>query len=275
MFQVSARRAEEAFIVRITILASGSSGNATLISTSKGHVLFDAGLSRRELCARLDGAGVALSAIDAVVVSHEHSDHIQGLLSLLRYRESKCERPLPVFLNERTRAAIDWKTATPAIEIVEVGRRFQVAGIEIDSFTVPHDAADPMAFALHAEGHHFGLLTDLGYVPDSVKVHLRQCEFLLLESNHDLEMLKVGPYPWSVKQRVMGRNGHLSNETAAAFVAKALEGQLRTLVLGHLSSHNNHPAIARITMENALRSCRHQPLLEIVAQGDPVRQFVL
>ncbi len=211
------------------------------------------------------------------MVSHEHSDHVQGLLTLLRHQnvDSGRVKPLPVFLNERTKMAIDWKSVDPAIEVVDVGRRFQVADIAIDSFTIPHDAADPMAFALQAEGHRFGLLTDLGYVPDSVKVHLRGCEFLLLESNHDLDMLKVGPYPWSVKQRVMGRNGHLSNEAAATFVSDALDGPLRMLVLGHLSSHNNHPAIARVTMESALRRCRVQPQLEVVEQGGPVREFVL
>jgi phosphoribosyl 1,2-cyclic phosphodiesterase len=247
------------------------------VSTSKGHVLFDAGITRRSLYARLGELGVAPSSLDAVVVSHEHSDHVQGLLSLLRHQKSDTQRrkPLPVFLNQRTRAAIDWKSVEAHVEVVEVGRRFQVADIEIDTFTIPHDAADPMAFSLQAEGHRFGLLTDLGYVPESVKVHLRGCEFLLLESNHDLEMLKVGPYPWSVKQRVMGRNGHLSNEAAATFVAKDLEAKLRMLVLGHLSSHNNHPAIARVTMESALRDCPVQPQLEVVEQGGPIRAFVL
>lgn len=238
-------------------------------------MLFDAGISRRDLYARLASVNLSPSCIDAVVISHEHSDHVRGLCALLRHQRTERQRPLPVYVNARTHAAIDWSTVEPAAEIFEVGRRFQVADIEIDTFTIPHDAVDPVAFAIHSQGHHIGLLTDLGYVPESIKVHLQGCEFLLLESNHDLEMLKVGPYPWSVKQRVMGRNGHLSNDTAAAFVTTTLEGRLRTLVLGHLSNHNNHPSVARITMEVALQACRQQPELDVVEQGGAVRQFML
>jgi len=178
-----------------------------------------------------------------------------------------------VYLNERTHDAIHWKTLTPATEIVQAGSCFSIGDLEIRSFTVPHDAADPMGFVVEAEGHRLGLLTDLGYVPESVKFHLRGCHFLLLESNHDLEMLKVGPYPWSVKQRVMGRNGHLSNDMAASFVTSDIDWDLHTLVLGHLSDHTNHPAVARLTMENALRQANLNLHLEVAEQSGPVRQF--
>lgn len=236
-------------------------------------MLFDVGISRRELYARLEQANVAPSDIDAVVVSHEHGDHVSGLVSVLRHQQSQRHRPLPVYMNERTRAAIGWKTLDPTVEVVASGDRFSIGDLQISSFTVPHDAADPMGFVVEAEGQRLGLLTDLGYVPDSVRFHLQRCNFLLLESNHDLEMLKVGPYPWSVKQRVMGRNGHLSNEMAAAFVASNFDSNLHTLVLGHLSDHTNHPAVARLTMENALASCSIQPQLVVMQQCGPVSQF--
>lgn len=236
-------------------------------------MLFDAGISRRALHARLAEAEIDPASLDAVVVSHEHCDHISGLISLLRHHESKTGRPLPVYLNERTHNAIHWKTLNPTVELVEPGTCFSIGDLDIRSFTIPHDAADPMGFVVQAEGHHLGLLTDLGYVPESVKFHLKGCHFLLLESNHDLEMLKVGPYPWSVKQRVMGRNGHLSNDMAAAFVTSGVDWNLHTLVLGHLSDHTNHPAVARLTMENALNEAGLHLHLEVAEQCGPVRQF--
>lgn len=262
-----------ALILSVTILASGSTGNATLISTSRARVLFDAGISRRELYKRLAAVSIDPAEISAVVVSHEHSDHVCGLHMLLKHQQSQRRSPLPLYCNPRTHATLDWKEFAPAVELVEVGTRFAVADLEIDTFTIPHDATDPVGFVVRAEGQCLGLLTDLGYVPDSVRFHLAGANFLLLESNHDLEMLKVGPYPWSVKQRVMGRNGHLSNDVAAAFVAESLSSDLHTLVLGHLSDNNNHPAIARLTMENALNGTNLRPRLEVAERAGPVLQF--
>jgi phosphoribosyl 1,2-cyclic phosphodiesterase len=265
----------EGTIVQVTILASGSSGNATLVSTDGHRVLFDAGISRRELYARLASVEVDPASIDAVVVSHEHSDHICGLGSLLRHQQSQRGRALPVFMNARTAAAITWKSFVPDVVSFEPGSCITLGGLEILAFTVPHDAVDPVGFLVKAEGQRIGLLTDLGYVPDSVRFHLNGCNFLLLESNHDLEMLKVGPYPWSVKQRVMGRSGHLSNDVAATFVSEAMDSELHTLVLGHLSEQTNHPAVARLTMENALRQCGRTLRLEVAEHGGPARSFVL
>jgi phosphoribosyl 1,2-cyclic phosphodiesterase len=236
-------------------------------------VLFDAGISRRALYERFAEAQIDPATLDAIVISHEHSDHISGLVSLVRHHQSQTRKPLPVYLNQRTHQALDWRTCQPTVELVAPGDRFPIGDLDIRSFTVPHDAADPMGFVVEAEGHRMGLLTDLGYVPESVKHHLKGCHFLLLESNHDLEMLKVGPYPWSVKQRVMGRNGHLSNDMAAAFVTSGVEWDLHTLVLGHLSDHTNHPAVARLTMENALNQANLHVHLEVAQQTGPIHQF--
>jgi phosphoribosyl 1,2-cyclic phosphodiesterase len=262
-------------IVQIYILASGSSGNATLVCTDAHRVLFDAGISRRELYGRLASVDIDPASIDAVVVSHEHGDHVCGLVSLLRHQQSQRRRALPVFMNARTASAIAWKTLVPTVESFEPGSRIVLGGLDVLSFTVPHDASDPVGFLVQAEGQRVGLLTDLGYVPDSVRFHLKGCNFLLLESNHDLDMLKVGPYPWSVKQRVMGRSGHLSNDGAAAFVRDAMDGELHTLVLGHLSEQTNHPAVARLTMEGALQQCGMRPRLEVVERTGPVQGFTL
>jgi phosphoribosyl 1,2-cyclic phosphodiesterase len=127
-----------------------------------------------------------------------------------------------------------------------------VGDFDVQSFTIPHDAADPVGYTLSAQGVKIAIATDLGYIPDSLRVHLRDTDLLLLESNHDLEMLRVGPYPWSVKQRVMSRRGHLSNEVAADFIRDDLDTGVSTVVLGHISEHNNHPELVRRLASKAL-----------------------
>ena len=145
---------------------------------------------------------------------------------------------------------------------------------EIDSFTIPHDAVDPVGFSLHAEGIKVSIATDLGYLPDSIRVHLQGSDVLLLESNHDVEMLKVGPYPWAVKQRVMGRMGHLSNDTACGFLSETLDSRTSTLILGHLSEHNNHPEIVRLMAQQTLEERCLTPRLVVAAPGRPTEAFV-
>jgi phosphoribosyl 1,2-cyclic phosphodiesterase len=158
----------------------------------------------------------------------------------------------PVYISHLTAPTITWNDATPNIETFQAGTRLSIGDIEIDTFTTPHDAVDPVAFSFRAEGIKIGLVTDLGFIPDSIRFHLRGTHLLILESNHDLEMLKVGPYPWSVKQRVMGRRGHLSNEVVSEFIREDLDTSTSVLVLGHLSEHNNHPELARMAASRAL-----------------------
>ena len=239
--------AEDA-IVRLCILASGSSGNATLVATPQTRLLIDAGLSAREIERRLAAAGETLDRLDAILITHEHGDHVAGLPVLAR----KLGRP--VFLSELTAPAISWNGEPPPLELFRAGARWRIGDIEVTSFSVPHDAADPVGFCLEAEGHKIAIVTDLGYIPDSIRFQIRGAELLVLESNHDLEMLKVGPYPWPVKQRVMSRQGHLSNDAVAQFIRKHLEPCTHTLVLGHLSEHNNHPDLVRLVAGDALRS---------------------
>jgi len=145
-----------------------------------------------------------------------------------------------------------WGDFTPKLELFQAGSAFTVGDIDVTSFTIPHDAVDPVGFSFRAEGIKVSVATDLGYLPESVRFQLRGSEILLLESNHDLDMLKVGPYPWAVKQRVMGRMGHLSNDVACGFLREDADVRPSTLILGHLSEHNNHPAIVRLQAEQAL-----------------------
>jgi len=141
----------------------------------------------------------------------------------------------------------------PKLEHFAAGHHFQIGNIGVTPFTIPHDAIDPVGFTFRAEGIKIGLATDLGYVPVSVRDHLRGCDVLVLESNHDLEMLRSGPYPWSVKQRVMSRVGHLSNDALAEFFTSDYDGGAAYVVLAHLSEQNNHPEVARSAAERALR----------------------
>lgn len=211
-------------------------------------MLVDAGLSRREIARRLAAIEENIAELDAVLVTHEHSDHTCGLPTLAKVARAR----LPFYLTQGTAPCIDWGECAPAVEAFQAGLSFAIGAIDVSSFTIPHDAADPVGFTLSAEGIKIAIATDLGYIPDSLRVHLRGADFVVLESNHDLEMLRVGPYPWSVKQRVMSRRGHLSNEMAADFIENDLDSRVSTVVLGHISEHNNHPELVRSAAAKAL-----------------------
>jgi phosphoribosyl 1,2-cyclic phosphodiesterase len=233
-------------IVKICVLSSSSSGNSAFIRTERTRILVDAGISKRDLQARLAAIDEPCDSMDAILVTHEHSDHVSGLVSLARQLNA------PIYITRLTAPAIPWGEYTPKLDCFQAGTTFTIGDIEIDSFTIPHDAIDPVGFCFRTQGIKIGIVTDLGYLPDSIKFHLRGTDLLVLESNHDLEMLKVGPYPWSVKQRVMGRKGHLSNDVVSDFIRIDLDSTISTLVLGHLSEHNNHPEIVRATAGRAL-----------------------
>jgi phosphoribosyl 1,2-cyclic phosphodiesterase len=261
-------------MVRFCVLASGSSGNSAFLATSKTRILIDAGLSVRELARRLAEIGEKPEDLDAVIVTHEHSDHVSGLGRLVRACEKKTKKALPVFVSRLTAPVIDWgDVPAPPVERFQAGSGWTIGNIVVQSFTIPHDAVDPVGFCLYAEGIKIGIATDLGYMPDSIKVHLRRVQMLLLESNHDLDMLKVGPYPWSVKQRVMGRNGHLSNLHTCDYLEAGLDSGVQTLILGHLSEHNNHPEIVRMGARQSLEVRGIAPRLVIAEQKRQTEVF--
>ncbi len=243
------------------MLSSGSSGNCTFISTGATRILVDAGLSARQTAERLGAIGEKLQAIDAILISHEHTDHVSGLPVLAK------KLGAPVYVTNGTAPGIAWNDYEPKLEIYQAGSRLTIGDVEIQTFTIPHDTPDPVAFTLRSGSVQAAVCTDLGYIPESVKYHLRGSDFLVLESNHDLEMLKVGPYPWMVKQRVMGRKGHLSNDAVSDFILDDLDSTIRTLILGHLSVHNNHPAIVRVSAEQALKRRAHGAQLLVLEHG--------
>jgi phosphoribosyl 1,2-cyclic phosphodiesterase len=248
-------------------LGSGSSGNAALIATEKARVLVDAGLSLRELTRRLAAVGEHPDGLSAVVITHEHSDHIAGLSTLARRHK------VPVYMTWLTAPRIDWGEHSPAVEQFLAGSRVCIGDIEIDSFTIPHDAVDPVGFCLSAQGIKIAVVTDLGYIPDSIHFHVDGAHVLLMESNHDLEMLRVGPYPWSVKQRVMSRTGHLSNLSMCEFLRDQFDASTPHLILGHLSEHNNHPEIVREMAAGVLEERGLTTTLEVASQHEPGTVF--
>ena len=256
------------------MLASGSTGNAAFLSTSKTRVLIDAGLSVKELTRRLAEIGEKPEDLDAILITHEHCDHISGLPRLVRARAKK-KKPIAVFLSRLTAPMIEWEgmEEAPPVEHFQAGSAWTVGDISVQSFGIPHDAEDPVGFCLEAEGVKVGIATDLGYVPDSIKYHLRGVHFLLFESNHAIEMLKVGPYPWSVKQRVMSRKGHLSNDTTCEYIENDLDSEVQALILGHLSEQNNHPVIVRQGAEQSLARRGMAPRLVIAEQKKQTEVF--
>jgi len=309
-------------MVRFTVLASGSKGNSTVVTGGRTRILVDAGLSCRELLRRMKLAGEEPETLNAIVITHEHQDHINGLAVTAR------RLGIPVYFTEGThRAWMRWLTPRrqmtyaqwleqcrkqaaerqaeaeaaqfdaegeaeevdvlvesgpvspeiapipvsdtadpppsapapskdptwlPSVEYFQAGQPFEIGDIAISPFTIPHDAADPVGFVFRAEGVRMAVATDLGYIPPNVRAQLKGLDLLLLESNHDLEMLRDGPYPWSVKQRVLSRVGHLSNEAAADFLENSYDGQAAYVILAHLSESNNLPELARVTAERAL-----------------------
>jgi len=240
-----------------------------LFSTGQTRILLDAGLSMKELGRRLALIGEDLSAIDAILITHEHSDHVSGLPVLARSKKLRA----PIYLTRLTAPAIDWGAGQPRLETFQAGACFTIGDVEVTSFSIPHDAVDPVAYCLEARGIRIGVVTDLGYIPASVKYHLRRTDLLMLESNHDLDMLKVGPYPWSIKQRVMSRVGHLSNLGMSEYLMEDLDASTSRLVLGHLSEQNNHPEIVRMTAAQSLEARGLRTELAIAAQATPSDVF--
>ena len=293
------------------MLASGSKGNCTLLASSRTRILVDAGLSCRELFKRMKAVGEDPNTLDAILITHEHQDHVRGVSVTAR------KLGIPVYFTEATHRAwmrwmvpqkrvtyADWLAqrqveaaargsavaeavdceapqiqvienecvdiaasavdedepaptdpcALPGVEYFRAGSGFCIGDIAITPFTIPHDAADPCGFVFLTEGIRVAIATDLGYMASNVQMHLQRCDVLMLESNHDLEMLRDGPYPWSVKQRVLSRVGHLSNDAAAEFLQRTYDGYATYLVLAHLSESNNLPELARVAAEKALRN---------------------
>jgi phosphoribosyl 1,2-cyclic phosphodiesterase len=251
----------------VSVLGSGSRGNATFVKTDRVRLLIDAGLSRREIAKRLESIGEDPDGIDAVLITHEHSDHSCGLKTIVK------DLAVQVFATSGTLRALhteDYELNGSSVIPVQADTAFMIGDAEIIPFSVPHDSAEPVAFSLTCNGVKITQLTDIGYLPDHIATRLRGSHMLILESNHDLEMLRVGPYPWNLKQRLMGRYGHLSNTAVAQFIRDGYDGAADHVLLAHLSSKNNHPEIARQEAALALRDRGFTSAsLTVTSQAEP------
>lgn len=226
--------------MQFTILGSGSSGNCAYLETEEARLLIDAGLSARQIRNRLLTIGRTPENLTGILITHEHHDHIQGLAVLAT------KLNVPIYCNRLTKEAIELMVEAPVrCNLFSTGGSFDVNDVRVDTFSVPHDAYDPVGFMLHTAAGRIGFLTDLGHATKLVIERVRTANVLVLEANHDLKLLQDDVRrPWSLKQRILSRHGHLSNVAAAEVAEQIVSPDLRQLFLGHLSSDCNRPEIA-------------------------------
>ncbi|MEM9400079.1 MAG: MBL fold metallo-hydrolase [Verrucomicrobiota bacterium] len=234
--------------LKFTVLGSGSGGNCSLVEFGHTALLVDAGFSGRQIIQRLQKIGRSCSDLDAILLTHEHVDHTRGLKILAAKNGIPvyCNRLTAEFLRPQLNGYDEWK-------LFITGSSFTVGNITIDTFPVPHDAYDPVGFIISAAGRRLGFLTDLGYATHAIQERIRTVHALLLETNYDPELLRADTKrPWSVKQRIMTRHGHLSNDKAAELVKDILSENLKHIFLGHLSEDCNRSELARKAVQSAL-----------------------
>jgi phosphoribosyl 1,2-cyclic phosphodiesterase len=234
--------------LRFRVLGSGSSGNATLVEAAETRILIDAGLGPRELAERLESTGVDAASIAAVFLSHEHGDHSKGAPGFSRKWGAR------LCGSRGTYAACGIGALEVAgYDVVEPGTPFAVGALTVTGVRVPHDAAGPLAFLVAYDGHTLGHATDFGHFNRGFVKSFGTCDAVLVESNYDPDMLRASEYPWSVKERILGPYGHVSNGDVARYLSLGLGESCRTVVLAHLSQNNNHPEVVRMSAEEALR----------------------
>jgi phosphoribosyl 1,2-cyclic phosphodiesterase len=239
--QEDQRRAPERAL-SVCILGSGSRGNAIYVSDGATAILVDAGFSAREIDRRMRQRGLDPASLSAILVTHEHSDHVRGVERLVRRHR------LPVYLTAGTCQEATALHNLPEIHPFACGRDFRINTLSVRPFSISHDAADPAGFTIGANGSRIGIATDLGQVTALVREHLRGCRLLIVEANHDPDMLMNGPYPWFLKQRIRSRTGHLANHETGRLLAGILHPGLERVVLAHLSETNNTPEKALAAM---------------------------
>lgn len=232
--------------MRVCLLASGSKGNAIFVEAGNTRLLVDAGLSAREIMSRLTTIGVEGSDLDAILISHEHTDHTRGAGTLAR------RLGVPLLISYPTCRESARTLGKAACVEFESGYAFTLRDIQIDPFPITHDACDPVGFLIESAEGKIGIATDLGCATALVREKLKQCRMLVLESNHDEQMLIDGPYPWHLKQRIKSRHGHLSNADASSLLDELLHPELSGVFLAHLSEVNNDPAVALQVAEQLL-----------------------
>lgn len=250
----------------VTILGSGSGGNCAYVETPETRLLVDAGFSARQIRQRLAGIGRTPENLTAILITHEHGDHVQGL-PLIAHRLG-----IPVYCNRLTLDALEFQQKVRfAGHVFETGATFDIGDVRVDTFSIPHDAQDPVGFLLQTEAGNVGFLTDLGHATRLVVERVRSANVLVLETNHDVKLLQDDVRrPWSLKQRIMGRHGHLSNQAAAETIEQIVSEHLHHLYLGHLSKDCNRPELAEQTVgERLQRVGADHVRIEVTSQRTP------
>ena len=232
-------------------IASGSSGNCIYLGEEDGGILIDAGISRKRIVTGLERKGLSLDDIKAIFITHEHSDHISGLGPVLR------KNPIPVYATADTVSAIWEKTnmnniSPELFHSIRPEEEIEAGEMLVRPFSISHDAVNPVCYTVEKQGKRAAVATDMGCFDDTIIRVLGQCDSVLIEANHDINMLQVGPYPYSLKMRILGNKGHLSNTSCADLIKEILHKDLKHLVLGHLSRENNFPQLADRTVLDEL-----------------------
>ncbi len=229
--------------VTVCVLSSGSAGNSTYIGDGRAGVLVDCGVATRQILNRMDAAGLGAAPIDAVLITHEHKDHV-GAAAVLSRALAKRGHRVPFFCTRGTMDALDPRCRPDGIEVIEAGTPFRVKHLIVEPMPVPHDVRDPVAYRVIVGDAPVAVITDLGKPTALLARALKECRAAVLEFNHDEDMLRTGPYPFHLKQRIRGNHGHLSNRQAGQLLEDGLGKQLTHLLLAHLSAENNTPEIA-------------------------------
>ncbi|HET7321361.1 MAG TPA: MBL fold metallo-hydrolase [Longimicrobiaceae bacterium] len=253
--------------MRVTVLGSGSAGNAILVETPEVRLLVDAGFSGRDLERRLAGVEVAPDSIDALLITHDHSDHTKGMGILAR------RFGIPLLLTEPTRdACAKLLNGTEQVRLYSSAEPLFLGDLQVDPFLTIHDAVDPVAVTVTqtGTGEKLGIATDLGRPTTTVRHALQGCDLLVLEANYDEILLRESPYPWSVKSRIASSHGHLSNRASAELVGELAHPWLAGVVLAHLSENANDPALAEDTVGQALERARFRGELHLGRQHRPI-----
>lgn len=252
-------------------LSSGSGGNAALLSAGDTHILIDMGISCRRVLHSLTQLGLKGEALSAVLITHEHSDHIAGLATYIKKHQT------PIFTTPETARQLMRRIAgiAPLLRCVAWGERITVGSVTVTVLPTSHDCSGSCAFHMETEGGAVGYLTDTGYIPEETGKALRGVSLLMLESNHDVEMLCTGPYPYALKQRVLGEYGHLSNDAAAKFALDCAKAGTQAIILAHLSRENNTPQRAMDTVGRMLETAAYQGSLCCAPQDQVSEVFVL
>ncbi|MFZ4396784.1 MAG: MBL fold metallo-hydrolase [Kiritimatiellia bacterium] len=256
--------------MEICVLASGSDGNCIYVAGGGTRLLIDAGLSRKETAARLAQLGVELDVISGVLFTHDHADHCVRADVIHR------RHALPFYANEGTAAGIDQVTKRSDLvwKIFETGSPFPVGSLQVEPFSVPHDAADAVGFVISDGRMRLGIATDLGMATTLIRNRLSDCDALILEANHDVEMLRLSGRPWSLIQRILGRQGHLSNEAAAELLASVLGPRLRVVFMAHLSVDCNTPALAENAMREVLKRVGREDIRLVRTRADAISERI-